>query len=340
VRSVFIYEYITGGGTFSSRDFHVPSGSLLREGAAMVRALAGDFLRLRSVEVFLLRDARLSDLPLPDCNIREIHEAEDEQQAIRELAAKADWTVLIAPEFDGQLLERCFWAEAADGRLLSPPFGFVRYATDKNCTEERLRNSGVPMPFAVRLEAGQPLPANFPYPAVLKPPDGAGSVGVRLITGRTSEFDTAESTARLEMLCHGTPASIAVLCGPGGNVALPACRQRMSSDGRFRYLGGETPLEAPLSRRAKTLGLAAIASLPPAVGYVGVDLILGDALDGADDVVLEINPRLTTSYVGLRCLARTNLAEAMIAVAEDRTVEWSFSDRRVEFEANGRVEMK
>ena len=32
------------------------------------------------------------------------------------------------------------------------------------------------------------------------------------------------------------------------------------------------------------------------------------------DRVIEINPRLTTSYVGLRALARFNLAEALLAV--------------------------
>ena len=34
-------------------------------------------------------------------------------------------------------------------------------------------------------------------------------------------------------------------------------------------------------------------------GWVGVDMILGSCDDGHDDRVLEINPRLTTSFVGL-----------------------------------------
>ena len=38
--------------------------------------------------------------------------------------------------------------------------------------------------------------------------------------------------------------------------------------------------------------------------------MLGDDPAGADDVVIEINPRLTTSYLGLRRLARDNLADA------------------------------
>ena len=52
--------------------------------------------------------------------------------------------------------------------------------------------------------------------------------------------------------------------------------------------------------------------MPGLSGYVGVDVVLGN--DGRDWAI-EINPRLTTSYVGLRALAGFNLAEAMLAVA-------------------------
>ena len=45
-------------------------------------------------------------------------------------------------------------------------------------------------------------------------------------------------------------------------------------------------------------------------GYLGVDLILGTEAD--KDYVIEINPRLTTSYLILRQAAKENLAEAII----------------------------
>ena len=43
--------------------------------------------------------------------------------------------------------------------------------------------------------------------------------------------------------------------------------------------------------------------------------MLGDAADGSRDYAIEINPRLTTSYVGLRALAEFNIAEAMLRAA-------------------------
>ena len=48
-------------------------------------------------------------------------------------------------------------------------------------------------------------------------------------------------------------------------------------------------------------------AMPPTVrGFVGVDLLLGE--QQADDCVIEINPRLTTSYVGLRRMIHGNVA--------------------------------
>jgi predicted ATP-grasp superfamily ATP-dependent carboligase len=67
-------------------------------------------------------------------------------------------------------------------------------------------------------------------------------------------------------------------------------------------------LPANLDQRARDLAWRAISAVPGLSGYVGVDLVLGET-----DVAIEINPRLTTSYVGYRALARFNLAQALLA---------------------------
>src|SRR5205085_5922811 len=86
-------------------------------------------------------------------------------------------------------------------------------------------------------------------------------------------------------------------------------------DGRFHYQGGQLPIRIDLEDRAIRLGRQSVDCVPGLAGYIGVDLILGDAPDGSQDYAIEINPRLTTSYVGLRALADFNLAQAMIRVA-------------------------
>ena len=94
----------------------------------------------------------------------------------------------------------------------------------------------------------------------------------------------------------------------------------MSKDGRFQYHGGVVPVPEVLAERAARLARRAVAPIGGLCGYVGVDMILGDAPDGSSDVAIEINPRLTTSYVGLCALAESNLAAAMLAAVRGDTI--------------------
>jgi predicted ATP-grasp superfamily ATP-dependent carboligase len=118
---------------------------------------------------------------------------------------------------------------------------------------------------------------------------------------------------------------------------LEPCCQRLQARQDITYLGGSLPLPAALRERAISMATRAVARLPGWIGYLGVDLILADDPDGNGDRVVEINPRLTTSYVGLRALARSNLAQTMIDVAEGRRAGLSFSQEPLEFDSDGTV---
>ncbi len=65
--------------------------------------------------------------------------------------------------------------------------------------------------------------------------------------------------------------------------------------------------------------------------------MLGDDPSGDADVVVEVNPRLTTSYVGLRALTQGNLAGSMLAVATGHEVELCWKLGPIQFEASGSV---
>ncbi|MEQ8790322.1 MAG: ATP-grasp domain-containing protein [Pirellulaceae bacterium] len=333
---IFVYEYITGGGLWREAPETAPAGSLLREGAAMVRAIIGDLSAIESVEVVALLDERLSGFSFDGCRWHAIGSGEQEQAMLHELAASSDYTLLIAPEIGGALFTRCQEVESAGGQLLGPSADYVAIASDKHATAERLRAAGVPAAEGVRLRVGDAVPPDFSLPAVLKPCRGAGSQGVRRID-RPQQLSEAVPTIsedhRLETYVPGLAASAAVLSGPGGSVALPACRQWLSDDGRFRYLGGSLPLDDALDRRARVLAEAAVRAIGLPRGYVGVDLVLGDAEHGSQDVVIEVNPRLTTSYIGLRRATRENLAEALLDIARGADRPLSFSGQEVRFRA-------
>ncbi len=331
---IFLYEFVTGGGGFSA-SHEAPAGSLLAEGQAMLSALAADFAAIDGTTVDVLRDPRLPSLSLSGVTVHPVSRAAAERGALEELAAVADWTVLIAPEFDAYLLSRTRAVERYGGRLLSPSSQVVSLTSDKHSTAEHLARHGIPVPRGLALNPGEPLPHDFTYPAVLKPRDGAGSLGIEWIPTRTDDHAAGRVPARLEAFYPGTAASVACLCGPDQIVPLEPCLQKFTGDGEFTYLGGSLPIESALAGRARRLASRAVRALPTPLGYVGVDLVLGADPAGSGDVVVEINPRLTTSYVGLRALSRVNLAAAMIAVAQGRHAELCWNSAPVHFSSSG-----
>ena len=106
-------------------------------------------------------------------------------EELERLSAAADATILIAPEFDGILWKAALRVVAVGGRLISPSPEFIRIAADKQRTCEALEAAGVPVPHGRILESDEPLPADFPYPAVVKPVDGAGSQDSYFVAVRT-----------------------------------------------------------------------------------------------------------------------------------------------------------
>ena len=78
----------------------------------------------------------------------------------------------------------------------------------------------------------------------------------------------------------------------------------------------------------------AVAALRDPTGYLGIDLILGAAADGSEDVVIEVNPRLTTSYIGLRAATDANLAGLMLTIAAGGYATATFRDRPMGFGVN------
>ncbi len=118
----------------------------------------------------------------------------------------------------------------------------------------------------------------------------------------------------------GTAASIACLCGENRRIFLRGGYQLLSEDGQFCYLGGELPLPPALEHRARRLAEAALAAFPELRGYVGLDLVLGPDARGKQDYVIEINARLTTSYLGQRQLCRQNLAETLVRLLTGQPV--------------------
>ncbi|RCS55970.1 ATP-grasp domain-containing protein [Bremerella cremea] len=314
-RTVFIYELITGGGLFAVDGAPAPSGSLLHEGTAMLAAVAEDFSAIAGTSVTILRDQRIEPLSVSATQQIAVRSAAEEREAFRTAVRETDATLIIAPEFDGLLLERTLWAEEEDAWLLSPNSTFVEVATCKWKTFQVWQTAGVPTIETHFLADSASWQHLREVEVVTKPRDGAGSEEVLCWKmGKQVEAQLPlNERILIQPKVYGTAISCAIFGSGVDIVPLPAGYQRLSKD--LKYHGGRLPLPEAFNERAHRLTGQAIRSFPPFRGYVGLDMILGPCPEGTEDVAVEINPRLTSSYVGLRLLLKNNLAQAMLDVA-------------------------
>ncbi len=297
------------------------------EGRAMLAALLCDGVRADDLEFTLLLDAA-ADMPLPEKRDRvtviRVPEGE-ERRCLAEAAATADWTLIVAPETDGILADRVAVARAAGGNVAAADGRFITLAADKQATVIALAGAGVAVPAGCLLPAGGRLPDPFRRPAVAKALDSCGGEGL-VVVPRGALLPPAPLPRRVEAFVPGVPVGVSCLCGPAEMIVLPPVRQRFSAGNHPTYLGGDLRLGSPLRDRAMALARRAIRGLESAQrrarGWVGVDMILGDREDGVGDRVLEVNPRMTTSFVGLCSLGKASLLRAMLAVAAGEGCLW------------------
>ena len=113
----------------------------------------------------------------------------------------------------------------------------------------------------------------------------------------------------------------------------PVGEQQLSSDGEFQYLGGRIPATASVQQPVAELVRTTLATIDGLTGYVGFDILLPK---DAEPLVVEINSRLTTGYLGYRELADENLVERLLfSTPSVSSIYWNRGS--VEFTADGSI---
>lgn len=291
---IFVCEYVTGGGLCGQP---LPA-SLSREGDMMLTALVKDLASLDGVEIVTTRDKRLPALRAK-ADVLMIDEPGEFWPGWTELIRSADVVWPIAPESGGILSRVCDLAVDANRRLLASDPQSVRLTSSKLLTARHLSKSGIPTVPTAPLRNGEKLRKAPAW--VVKPDDGAGAANTRLVDAAGNLDGWAAANPGTHMILQpyvsGPAVSLSLLCRDGAAWLLTCNEQLIENSGNeFRYRGFIVGGREARRAEYQPIASAIAATIPGLWGYVGVDLI--DGPDGP--IVLEINPRLTTSYAGLR----------------------------------------
>jgi predicted ATP-grasp superfamily ATP-dependent carboligase len=264
----------------------------------MLTALVKDLAAVDGVEIVTTRDKRLPALGA-DARVLTIDEPGAFWSRWIELIRSADAVWPIAPESGGILARISELTVDAGRHLLGSDPQSVRLTTSKLATARHLLKAGIPTVATVPLGSVEVFGGALPW--VVKPDDGAGAANTLLFDAidDINRWIAADPTSDmiLQPYVSGPAGSLSLLCR-GGAAWLLTCNEQLIeiSGNEFRYRGGIVGGREFRRADYQQIASAVVAAIPGLWGYVGIDLI--DSPDGP--VVLEINPRLTTSYAGLR----------------------------------------
>ncbi|WP_333875337.1 ATP-grasp domain-containing protein [Methylobacter sp.] len=295
---ILVFEYITGGG-FNKQEL---PDSLTGEGSLMLNALLDNLIRLNSFEVTIMLDWRLANsIEVNSVIIRPEHDVTEE---FVRLVKQSDLVWPIAPEFDGILQNLCQTVESLGKVLLTSPATAVAIAGNKFKTYELLNRHHITS-VPTRMFDDAYSPGEW----MIKPIDGVGCSDSRVITNRLDfeQMVTSEGQYVIQPHLQGVKTSLSCLFKQGRGWLVCANLQRFEfTDQQYHLTGIVVNHYRDLSAYQQLIDEIA-AALPELWGYAGIDLIENDRT-----WVLEINPRLTTSFVGIYDALGINIAEAVL----------------------------
>lgn len=307
LRRVFVYEYLSGGGRLD--DDPQAAAELMPMGVAMRDAMVLDMLCAPDCAVTVATcDAAGTNPPGASC--ASARPGETPTDFVARQARQHDAVWLVAPETGGLL--RRLAAAVEPARWLGCTPAAIAVASSKRATVEQLHAQGVATPLAWR---DDPSVRRW----VVKPDDGTGAIDSRVhLEHGAAARDLASrpaGSAWLEPWVEGEALSVSMLCRDGGADLLSVNRQHIVVDGagalHFRGVDVNV-IPADDTRRPALAALAAqvAQALPGLHGFVGLDVVWHTQ---RGPVLIEINPRVTSAYVGLSASLGRNIAAELLA---------------------------
>ncbi|MBK8817457.1 MAG: ATP-grasp domain-containing protein [Methylococcaceae bacterium] len=306
---ILVVEYITGGG-FNKDDL---PGHLANEGLLMLEALVNCLQSINGIELTGMLDSRLVDrlsIKLHNCTI--VKPQQTFEQEFTKLIQTCDAVWPIAPESNGVLQTLCEIVESSGKLLLNSSASAVTLSGNKWLTFKCLQQHSINCVETNLLD-------NFEYSSgewIIKPIDGVGCENSFLIGDRQAFDEVAANLHKLDFIIQphlkGEKTSLSCLFKQGQGWLICANRQHFKIIDRQYHLTGITVnYSADISHYLDLVEEVAKA-IPELWGYAGIDLI-----ETEDKIlVLEINPRLTTSFVGIKQACGINCAESVLSLVQ------------------------
>ncbi len=299
----------------------------------MLSALVEDFRDLGE-EIVTTLDSRLKHLQnhINAHNIIQISGGEFEEN-FDKTVADSEAVLLIAPESAEILYKLALRVEKAGKLLLGPSSDAIKVATDKAETHKKALEAHVLVPSAIRVSFAERLDIidkicrQIGYPVVFKPIDGVGGGGICIVAKpndidaglETVNKETQLETFQVQKLINGLDVSVSALVSLKEirPISLNAQLVKLSPPGgQSEYQGGYLPISHTLMAETFKNSQKVLQHIEGFRGYVGLDFVFSYA-----PFLIEINPRITTSYLGLREVISPNPARLILDAVQEKPLK-------------------
>lgn len=322
MKHILIAEFFCGGGVRG-----VIPASIASEGLSMLRSAYTLFKKLKFKPIIPLDHRLRSFKSLFKDSKLIIVEGGELESRVEELVKLADLSLVIAPEENGVLERVVETVEESGVETLNSTPESIKLSRSKLKVAELCSKIKLKHPKTIRLEElDKSIDKAFElgFPLIIKPIEGAGCVGSRIVKGLKELehvlglIDSRKYIAQ-EYL-RGFDASVSLAAGASEVKAISLNAQLIEkTKSSLRYLGGYTPLKHKALRNAFNSSIKLVKAVGLR-GYVGVDLVLR----GGEAYVIEVNPRLTTSIIGLSKALNRNLFKLILSVLRGGRIEFKF----------------
>ena len=277
---------------------------LKQEGLAMLQAVLRDCIAIDDLSLITTLDSRLELAPdiqsAAALKSKTLHADESYIDCLKRLSLDVDVVLLIAPESDDLLAEFIAQLEDLQVRHLNCTSQSIAHCADKLKCEQTLAAAGLAVVRSLSAEDIKQALGAY----IIKPRSGVACEDLEIVQAEdllTRSIDFNETL--VQPLLQGKHASMSLLCWRG-NARILSCNEQCFSQGTSPRLQLCRVNSEPISAALNELASAIAAAFPGLSGYVGVDYI--ETEQGI--VIIEINPRLSSSYVGLSAALNENIA--------------------------------
>lgn len=274
-------------------------------------ALLADLSQL-PYEVLTTVDVRLPS-PANCQQLTTIQPGDDVWSVWENIIKTVDAVWLIAPETEGILIQLSNLAVKHHKVIIGSGLAALHIASSKLATYEALRQAGVDTVPSYTPSNWSP---NNEHQWLVKQDDGAGCEALMIFDGAMAlqywlSDNEQQDSFIIQPYLEGIHGSISCIMHQGDAVVLSANTQVIHQKNKQliyqgNIINGLQDFWAQFTHTAKQVAQA----IPDLTGYVGIDVIV-DA-QSASVVVVEVNPRLTLSYCGLREAIGANPAKLVI----------------------------